>query len=55
MSKFKDKLINSCNSANSFLCVGLDPDPLHTEGGFCAWIHDIRFDYLLRISIHKIC
>ncbi len=27
---------------------GLDPDPPSPEGGFCAWLHDIRFSYLPR-------
>lgn len=27
---------------------GLDPDPPSPEGGFCAWLHDIRLSYLAR-------
>ena len=25
--------------------TGLDPDPPSPEGGFCAWLHDVRIDY----------
>ncbi len=29
---------------------GLDPDPPSPEGGFCAWLHDIRLAYLARTT-----
>ncbi len=48
MSKFKDKLINSCKSSNSFVCVGLDPDPSKIPSGsvldFCKDIVDSTSD-----------
>ena len=48
MSKFKDKLINACKASDSFVCVGLDPDPKKITSNsifdFCKDIVDSTSD-----------